>query len=442
MIGHVKAAWNMPKFKEHDLRSSLVNEVHARPFEQLRPPVRASHIAMLHTEADAMRDRRHVAALCESHGLPVPNEGATHHSADFGAFRLKWERHSEFATYTFFRGGEFTDPFARPAINRVSEEWLADLPGELLVAVNVAVEHRDAPERSIADLGEFLASDSLAGSRMAGGNAVAWTDFRLHEDGFGRIIVRDVGLGSRQAGRLVQRLLEIETYRIMALRTLPLAREAGEEITDAAGKLNEITERMPEIEGLEDEKVLLDHLTRLAARLERLASRNSYRFSAAAAYYALVETRVGELREERIEGLQTIDEFMDRRMLPAMRTCQSTASRQDRLAERVARTTSLLRTRVDLAMEAQNRDLLRSMDRRAKLQLRLQETVEGLSVAAISYYLVGLVGYAAKGGKAAGLAVPVELVTGLSIPVVVLIVWLALQRVRRRLTRGDDTTAP
>ena len=429
----------MPEFKEHDLRYSLVNEVHARPFEQLRPPLRASHIAMLHTEPGAMRDHRHVAELCESHGLPVPNEGATHYSADFGAFRLKWEWHSEFATYTFFRGGEFTDPFARPAINRVSEDWLAGLPGELLVAVNIAVEHRDAPERSIGDLGEFLVADSLAGSRMAGGNAVAWTDFRLHEDGFGRILVRDVGLRSRQAGRLVQRLLEIETYRTMALRTLPLAREAGAEITDAAGELNEIAERMPQIEGLEDEKAMLDRLTRLAARLERLASRNSYRFSAAAAYYALVETRVGELREERIEGLQTIDEFMDRRMLPAMRTCQSTATRQDRLAERVARATTLLRTRVDLAMEAQNRDLLRSMDRRARLQLRLQETVEGLSVAAISYYLVGLVGYAAKGVAAAGLPVPVELVTGLSIPVVVLIVWSALQRVRRRLARDDDT---
>ena len=429
----------MPEFQEHDLRYSLVNEVHARPFEQLRPPLRASHIAMLHTEPGAMRDHRHVAELCESHGLPVPNEGATHYSADFGAFRLKWEWHSEFATYTFFRGGEFTDPFARPAISRVSEDWLAGLPGELLVAVNIAVEHRDAPERSIGDLGEFLVADSLAGSRMAGGNAVAWTDFRLHEDGFGRILVRDVGLRSRQAGRLVQRLLEIETYRTMALRTLPLAREAGAEITDAAGELNEIAERMPQIEGLEDEKAMLDRLTRLAARLERLASRNSYRFSAAAAYYALVETRVGELREERIEGLQTIDEFMDRRMLPAMRTCQSTATRQDRLAERVARATTLLRTRVDLAMEAQNRDLLRSMDRRARLQLRLQETVEGLSVAAISYYLVGLVGYAAKGVAAAGLPVPVELVTGLSIPVVVLIVWSALQRVRRRLARDDDT---
>jgi uncharacterized membrane-anchored protein len=214
------------------------------------------------------------------------------------------------------------------------------------------------------------------------------------------------------------------------------------EIADAARELNEITEWMTQIEGLEDEKATLDRLTRLSARLERLASRNSYRFSAAAAYYALVETRVGELREERIEGLQTINEFMDRRMLPAMRTCKSMAIRQDRLAERVARITSLLRTRVDLAMEAQNRDLLRSMDRRARLQLRLQETVEGLSVAAISYYLVGLVGYAAKGADAVGLPVPVELVTGLSIPVVVLIVWLALQRVRRRLARDDDATAP
>lgn len=432
----------MPEFTEHALRFSLVNEVHARPFEQLRPPVRASHIAMLHTETGIMSDHRHVAALCESHGLPVPHEGATHYSADFGAFRLKWEWHGEFATYTFFRGGKFTDPFARPAINRVSEEWLAGLPGELLVAVNIAVEHRDAPERSIGDLGEFLVADSLAGSRMAGGNAVAWTDFRLHEDGFGRILVRDVGLRSRQAGRLVQRLLEIETYRTMALRTLPLAREAGVEIADAARELNEITERMPQIEGLEDEKAMLDSLTRLAARLERLASRNSDRFSAAAAYYALVETRIGELREERIEGLQTIGEFMDRRMLPAMRTCQTTSLRQDRLAERVARATTLLRTRVDLAMEAQNRDLLRSMDRRARLQLRLQETVEGLSVAAISYYLVGLVGYAAKGFSAAGLPVPVALVTGLSIPVVVLIVWLALQRVRRRLADDDVDAKP
>lgn len=427
----------MPEFKEHPLRHALVNEVHARPFERLQPPVRASHIAVLHADGGAAADRGHVSALCRSHGLPAPDDGATHYSADFGPFRLKWELHAEFSTYTFFRAGKFTDPFAKTAIDKVSDEWLSAMPGELLVAINLALESQGGPDRDIAELGEFLVSDSLAGSVMAGGNARAWTDFRLHQDGFSRILVRDAGLRSRQAGRLVQRLLEVETYRVMALLAMPLAREAGAAIAESAGELAEITERLPSIEGFEEENAMLGRLTGLAARLERLASQNSYRFSAAAAYYALVETRIAELREERIEGLQTIREFMDRRMAPAMRTCQATAARQDRLAERLARATSLLRTRVDLAMEAQNRDLLRSMDRRARLQLRLQETVEGLSVAAISYYLVGLVGYAAKGAKASGLPLPVDLVTGLSIPLVVLGVWVALQRVRRRLSRND-----
>src|SRR3546814_8262212 len=87
---------------------------------------------------------------------------------------------------------------------------------------------------------------------------------------------------------------------------------------------------------------------------------------------------------------------MDRRLAPAMRTCESAAGRLETLASRVGRASNLLRTRVDIELEAQNRDVLMSMNRRARLQLRLQETVEGLSVVAISYYVVGLVGYAAK----------------------------------------------
>ena len=47
-------------------------------------------------------------------------------------------------------------------------------------------------------------------------------------------------------------------------------------------------------------------------------------------------------------------------------------------------------------------NLLGAMNRRQQLQLRLQATVEGLSVAAITYYIVGLVGYAAKGLKEGG----------------------------------------
>ena len=432
----------MVNFNEHSQRRTLVNEVHARPFERLEPPVLMSHVALLTGEGAAGAGLAHMADLCARLAVPPPEPGANHFSADFGAFRCKWEGHAEFVSYSFFVKGGGEDPFAQTAIAAVPEDWLDGLPGELLVASHLAFESAEAHERDREALHRLFLAESLAGSRVSGGAAEVWADFRLHEDGFSRILVRDMGLRARQAGRLTQRLLEVETYRTLALLSLPLAREAGPEVTQAAADLSAITGRMATIEGLEDENATLGELTGLAARLERLASRNTYRFSASAAYYELVETRVAAMREERIAGMQTIGEFLDRRMAPAMRTCQTMAVRQERLAERVARTTSLLRTRVELAMEAQNRDLLRSMDRRARLQLRLQETVEGLSVAAISYYLVGLIGYAAKGAVAAGLPVPVELVTGLSIPVVVIIVWSALQRVRRRLARDDGAAGP
>jgi uncharacterized membrane-anchored protein len=150
---------------------------------------------------------------------------------------------------------------------------------------------------------------------------------------------------------------------------------------------------------------------------------------------------VQELREERVEGLQTIDEFLERRLAPAMRTCEAVMARLETLSARIARAGELLRTRVDVALEAQNSDVLRSMNRRAKMQLRLQQTVEGLSIAAISYYLVGLVGlvgYAAKAAKTTGLSLDVDIVTGLSIPVVVGLVGAALWRLRRQVARDAD----
>lgn len=431
----------MANLTEHGMRHILVNEVHARPFESLRAPARASHMAWLTGEGTAAHDRTHLAELCRRFGVDPPPGEANHHSADLGPFRCRWERHSEFTSYTFICDSASKALFEEPVTDLVPGDWLAGCPGELLVACHVVFEAKGKTQGGVNRLHKHFAEDSLAGSVMAGENAEAWTDFRLHEDGFGRFLVQDSGLRARQAGRLVQRLLEIETYRIMALLALPLARATGPEISRTAGELTEITERMTQLEDLEDQQGMLEKLTGLAARMERLASTNTYRFSAAAAYYALTEKRIAELREERIEGLQTIGEFMERRMAPAMRSGQAIAARQDRLAERIARATSLLRTRVDIAMEEQNRNLLRSMDRRAKMQLRLQETVEGLSVAAISYYLVGLVGYAAKGASAAGMPVPVDLVTGLSIPAVILLVWFAVRRIRRRLENDEAPAA-
>jgi uncharacterized membrane-anchored protein len=201
-----------------------------------------------------------------------------------------------------------------------------------------------------------------------------------------------------------------------------------------------ITAAMHSLGGLGDERRLLGKLTGLAAEMERLTAQSSYRFGAARAYGALVARRIGELREARIEGVQTIAEFMDRRLAPALRTCAATAERLEAIAARLQRAGDLLRSRVDIALEAQNQALLASMDRRAQLQLRLQATVEGLSVAAISYYVVGLIGYATKALEKGGVPVHAELATGLTIPIVLAGVWMLVRRVRRHI--GDSAASP
>jgi uncharacterized membrane-anchored protein len=182
---------------------------------------------------------------------------------------------------------------------------------------------------------------------------------------------------------------------------------------------------------------LLHELTRLAAEVESGLSASQFRFGASRAYAELVRTRITELRERRLPGLQTIGEFMARRFEPAVATCVTVSSRLHDLSERVAQASSLLSTRVDIARERQNQSLLSSMDRRAKLQLRLQQTVEGLSVAAIVYYAAGLVSYVTKAIRAGGVPIDADLVTGLAVPVVAVAAITAVRRARRKVRAAD-----
>ena len=193
-------------------------------------------------------------------------------------------------------------PFLQPAISAVPGDWLEALPGNRLVAIHVAVKSRNGPLCSAEDLEAIFRSETLSGSRVFGGAALAWTDFAVHEDGFGRILVRDIRLDQFEAGRLVQRLLEIETYRTMALIALPLVQEHGSRISFIEDETVEIARCMSEITGLDDTRALLTRLSRLAADVEGITSRLSYRFDASRAYFALVRRRIERLREERLEG--------------------------------------------------------------------------------------------------------------------------------------------
>lgn len=426
--------------RQHAMRRALNDEVHTRPPVSVTSPVRAAHLAMLSGEDRGEEERRHLAGLCGRFDAAAPPEGANHHLADLGPTRIKWERHTEFSTYTLFRDGPFEAPFAAPVTGDLPADWLAGLPGHLMVAIQIAIEPDAGPERSDSALTALFDAGVYVGSRVAGSRAAVWTDFRIHEDGFSRILIRNRGLGVRQAGRLVQRLAEIETYRMMALLAFPMAREVGPQLSAADGELAGIMGYLGEIRDLADEGRLLDRLTRLAVEAERIGAETSYRFSAARAYHVLVERRVEQLREQRIEGLQTIGEFMSRRLTPAMRTCESVADRQRTLSERIHRASALLRTRVDLGLEIQNQAVLQSMDRRARLQLRLQQTVEGLSVAAISYYLISIVKFGLQALQGAGAPINVDLWLGGVIPVVVGLVWYGVVRVRR-IVEADRTAS-
>ena len=435
--------------KEHAQRYSLTNELHARPFEMLTPPVQASMYAcVVSADIAASATHRHLSKLCARFGVNPPQPGMNHFTADFGAFRLRYERHTEFDSFTVIRAGKFDHPFDKSAADQLPADWLEGLPGEMLVATHLAVLPVEGPDPSAEALEDYFVPESLVTSTLSGGSAQVWTDLRIHGDKHNRILLKPRDLPPAKAGRVVQRLLEIAAYRNFALLALPAAREVGPELTRIDAGLAALTAEMSslvesgvESDGAESlakrESVLLSELMRLSAEIEQLNARHSYRFSAARAYFALVRSRLSELREERHEGFQTIEEFLERRLWPAMRTCESVEERMANLSRRATRAANLLRTRVDYILEQQNQGLLTSMDRRARLQLRLQQTVEGLSVAAITYYSVGLVGYAAKGLSGLGLPIPPAYIQGAAVPLVALAVWLGLRRVRRHIGHDD-----
>ncbi len=420
----------MSLFEEHPLRRSLNDEVHARPPVALRPPERVTYLAFLHENGSAEAEVAHLRLLTQQLGLNEPGDDAVHLMIEAPEFRLKWERHSEFSSYGFFRRDAAASPSENDALLSVPTAWRKATPGRLIVASQIEI--RKADEETAQAMLRGLAGNGASQivSRISEGAGWVFTDFHLH-DGFSRFVLLDVSLTPRQAGRTVQRLLEIETYRTMALLAFPVAKAVGCLMSQAETELADLMDSIGEARSSEDERKVLGRLTRLAADVERSVARTTYRFGAAAAYYRLVRQRIDELRELRVAGFSPIREFMERRLAPAMSTCETMSRRQEELSGRIARNSQLLRTRVDIELERQNQALLEQMNRRAKLQLRLQETVEGLSIVAITYYGSQLVNYLAKGAKVWIAPLTPELVTAASIPVIASLMFIGLRRMRR-----------
>jgi uncharacterized membrane-anchored protein len=423
---------------DHPQRVVLADEVHARPPEPLQTPARASYVAVLIDSEARDSELRHLHTLCRRFDVAGPPEQATHFRATLGALRLKWERHGEFSGYTVHVEGLADQPFDATAAQQLPAGWLAAVPGRTVAAVHAEVTTATARAPDADALAQRF-SGHVVGSEIAEGAAMLYTDFRLRDDGCSRIWLINRRLTLAQTGRMLQRLFEIEAYRVLALLALPIARRQAPRIVAIEAALATLTDQMARIDGSaasaggNADEALLHELMRLAAEVESGIAASQFRFGACEAYHGLVQRRIAELRESRLPGLQTIDEFMSRRLAPAAATCANVSQRLKGLAERIGQASALLATQVGIAREQQNQALLASMDRRAKLQLRLQQTVEGLSVAAIVYYVAGLIGYLAKAGKGAGARIDPDIAVGVAIPFVAAAMLWTLRRMRRRL---------
>jgi uncharacterized membrane-anchored protein len=420
-------------FEPHEHREALLDELHARPRPLLDAP---SLVTRLDIQVEPKDMKAHGKRLNEH--VDVDPE-ARHAAFQMGGFEVAFERRTEFVTYTIIDPSPAKTPFSAPAVDPGLKAILAGLPGKLVSAIrlHLSTSESGAPDHKICN--SVFGKGTYAASLLRGGMASVASDFKPDENGFIRFVVVDGSDNPATRGRMVQRILEMEAYRAAAMLALPLARGAGGELDKLEKSLDEVSDRIAAGPHTSKDRDILQRLTTLAGKAERLRSEGDYRFAAARAYGDLVADRNMRLREERVEGHERVGVFIERRLNPALQTCKAVSERQHALAQRVDRAVRLLTTRVQVDLEDKNAGVLDAMNRRAAAQLRLQEAVEALSTVAMTYYGVGLIHYLAKGGQELGWPINPALVAGATTPVLFFGIWFGLRFVRRLITGSSPS---
>jgi len=414
----------------HPKSQELAQELLSRPSPSVEAPAEILQLALIpfdDCETDKRPIKEAIADACQQAGVASPG-AENHHHVQLNGMELRWEQHTEFSSIVLIRP-------LRETASSFTTDWLTDVAANLLTGTLIRVASA-LPNEADPTLSEWMNEwPSAVGGSVLSGLAEIATTLQPNDQGLVEYRVINHGLDNARMGRLTQRLYEIETYRMMALLGLPLAKQTGATLNQIEQRLVDLVDRLEHTEDLSSDQALLDELFALAQSSEQLMADTDYRFSATQAYGRIVHDRLAEIGEVAVDTRQRLSEFLDRRFEPALRTTANITRRQGHLSARIARVVSLARTRVEVSLQTQHRTQLEAMARRARLQLRLQRTVEGLSVMAISYYAIGILGYLMGGWFSSG---HLKLLISIISPLLLLGIWYLLRTYRRKLMEGAD----
>ena len=415
----------------HPQHLELHQEIHARPYPKIEPPCTVSHLAFLHNESEIDAEYVAINELARVFQVNGIAAGSTGYFEDFGQFFFRWENHREFSTITIIRPMESDAPFQGNAIEVFPRNWLNEFPGKVISATNMVISSAESAQ----DIKAYVGVKSVIVTELIHQQFKLWTAFQLDSEGFTSFYLEVNANGEYQVGRAVLKILEIETYRQMSLLALPIAKNIAPKATAMGDSCAAILDRMVHVSNPNEESELLQELISLAAEVERLRASSSYRFSATKAYSELINSRIDELDQTRVSGKEIFGDFLLRRFMPAVRTCAAVQLQLENLSKRLTRASDLLRTRVEHTIAEQNQKLLESMDKRSQLQLRLQQMVEGLSVAAISYYIIGLLKIVLHGVNKKYFYFDEGIVLAISVPVVIGVIFFLVRKLKKRLMK-------
>lgn len=409
-------SWN-----EHAYRKLIDAETHARPVPPMTAPLRIRRLAFM--SADGGADLRAVHAQMAGLAGAVEEGPGWARQLEFerDGHHVTWELHSEFATFTWTAAADDWVPHPKG----IGLEYHANLL--LVFATRIDLIPTEAVSPAALEGFNPL---SLCYSTIFDDTAEVATDFHLDRDGFTRFEVAARQMSPLRQGVLVRRLMEIETYRTMALIGLPLAREMGGQVSEYERRLAQIMQTIGRGETLADHQQTLAALHKLSSEVGQTVEETSFRFAATQAYGEVLAERLHRLRERAIGEFTTIDRFLNNRAQPALATCRAMEKRLLALTEKVQRSIELLDARISLSIQSQNQTVLDTISRTSASQFRLQQTVEGLSIIAISYYALGVLGYVFEALHDV-LPYPKGTLLGLSAPLVVVLVFLAISRIRK-----------